>query len=81
MVANLPLVDPARVSAPVLIVRGEHDGIATEEDLLEFFRRLPNADRQLVVIRGAAHSLGLGLEREKVWYAVRAFLETPGDKR
>jgi pimeloyl-ACP methyl ester carboxylesterase len=33
MTANLPVVDPARVQAPVLLVRGEHDGIATEEDL------------------------------------------------
>src|SRR5438552_3440076 len=26
MTANLPVVDPARVKAPVLLVRGEHDG-------------------------------------------------------
>src|SRR6185295_2233566 len=32
MTANLPVVDPAKVQAPVLMVRGEHDGIATEED-------------------------------------------------
>ena len=40
MTANLPVVDPARVQAPVLLVGGEHDGIATEEDLLDFGRRL-----------------------------------------
>jgi pimeloyl-ACP methyl ester carboxylesterase len=50
MTANLPIVDPARVTAPVLIVRGEHDGIATEEDRLEFYRRLPNPDRQFVIL-------------------------------
>ncbi len=33
MTANLPVVDPQRVLAPVMIVRGEHDGIASEEDL------------------------------------------------
>ena len=42
MTANLPVVDPAKVEAPVMIVRGEHDGIASEEDLLDFFRQLPN---------------------------------------
>jgi hypothetical protein len=33
-----------------MIVRGEHDGIASEEDLLDFFRQLPNPDRQFVVL-------------------------------
>ncbi|HEV8308917.1 MAG TPA: alpha/beta hydrolase [Methylomirabilota bacterium] len=77
MSANLPVVDPARVTSPVLLVRGEHDGIATEEDLLEFYRRLPNADRQLVVLPGAAHSLGFDLNRHRLWHLVRAFLEMP----
>lgn len=78
MTANLPVVDPTRVFAPVLMVRGEHDGIATEDDLLAFYRRLPNADRHFVVIAGAAHSLGLSSDRHRVWHVVRAFLETPG---
>ena len=59
MTANLPVVDPLKVKAPVMIVRGEHDGIASEEDLLDFFRRLPNPDRQFVVLAGAAHALRL----------------------
>src|SRR5438105_8373146 len=42
MTANLPVVDPRELQAPVTIVRGEHDGIASEEDLLDFFRPLPN---------------------------------------
>src|SRR3954452_4889860 len=29
MTANLPVVDPARVLAPVMLIRGEHDGIAS----------------------------------------------------
>ncbi len=33
MTANLPVVDPAKVRAPVLLLRGEHDGIATIDDL------------------------------------------------
>ena len=38
MTANLPIVDPIKLGSPVLIVRGEYDGIATEEDLLNFFQ-------------------------------------------
>src|SRR5438874_4820228 len=53
MTANLPVVDPTKVMAPVLLVRGEHDGIASEEDLLDFYRLLPNPDRQFAVMPGA----------------------------
>lgn len=77
MTANLPVVDPAKVVAPVLMVRGEHDGIATEEDLLEFYRRLPNPDRQFVILAGAAHAVALGHTRQQLWHVMRAFLEMP----
>ena len=77
MTANLPQVDPARVLSPVMIVRGQYDGIASEEDLLEFFRRLPNPDRQFVVLAGAAHAIGLGINRAELWHAVQAFLTMP----
>ena len=53
MTANLPVVDPLKVTAPVMIVRGEHDGIASEEDLLDFYRLLPNPDRQFAVMPAA----------------------------
>lgn len=77
MVTKLPLIDPAKVIAPVLIVRGEYDGIATESDCLTFIRLLPNRDRQYVSIPGASHSLGLGYNRARFWFAVNAFLSPP----
>jgi pimeloyl-ACP methyl ester carboxylesterase len=77
MVANLPLVDPARVRAPALLVRGEHDGIASMEDLLDFFGRLPNPDKQFTVLAHAAHSLGFGLNRHQYWHVVQGFLSMP----
>jgi pimeloyl-ACP methyl ester carboxylesterase len=55
MTANLPVVHPEKVKAPVLILRGEYDGIATVDDLFEFYRRLPNGDRQFVILPGTAH--------------------------
>src|SRR4051794_34655074 len=42
MVAKLPLVDPRKVTCPVLMVRGEHDGIAALDDLYDFYKQLPN---------------------------------------
>jgi alpha-beta hydrolase superfamily lysophospholipase len=77
MTASLPVVHPEKVRSPVLLVRGEHDGIATEEDLLGFFRRLPNSDRQFVVLAGAAHSVAMGINRQQFWHVARSFLTMP----
>jgi len=77
MTANLPIVDPAKVQAPVLLVRGEYDGIATVDDLSEFFKLLPNGDRQFVILPGMAHSVVLGVNRQHFWHVMRAFLTTP----
>ncbi|HYE90873.1 MAG TPA: alpha/beta hydrolase, partial [Terriglobales bacterium] len=56
MCANLPLVDPARITAPTIVMRGQYDGIASTEDLLDFFARLPNPDKQFAVMPGIAHA-------------------------
>ena len=77
MTANLPLVDPTKVRAPVLLLRGEFDGIATIDDLIEFYKRLPSGDRQFIILPGAAHSLITNLKRHQTWHAVRAFLSLP----
>jgi alpha-beta hydrolase superfamily lysophospholipase len=77
MTANLPLVDPAKVLSPVLLIRGEYDGIATMDDLTDFFKRLPNGDRQFVVLPGMAHSIVFGLHRQTFWHAMHAFLTMP----
>src|ERR1700730_15958744 len=77
MTANLPVVDPLKVLAPVMIVRGEHDGIASEEDLLDFFRQLPNPERQFVVLPGAAHALVFVHNRDQLWHVVHDLLTMP----
>jgi pimeloyl-ACP methyl ester carboxylesterase len=77
MAVNLPLVDPAKVKSPVLMVRGAHDGNSTNEDLLDFYTQLPNGDRQFVILPHSAHALGYGVNRHLLWYAVRNFLQAP----
>ncbi|PWT97065.1 MAG: alpha/beta hydrolase [Terriglobia bacterium] len=77
MTAHLPIVDPAKVLAPVLLVRGEYDGIATMDDLSDFYKRLPNGDRQFVVLPGTAHSVGFGLNRHLFWHVMHSFLTMP----
>ena len=77
MTANLPLVDPEKVLAPVLLVRGEYDGIATVDDLAEFYNQLPSGDRQFVILPGMAHSVVQGINRQLFWHATRSFLTMP----
>ena len=77
MTTKLPLVDPARVACPVLITRAEHDGIATDEDILAFYAALPNPDKQLVKISGLAHTAPLGVNRGRFFHALQAFLTLP----
>ena len=77
MTANLPVVDPRKVQSPVLLIRGEYDGIATEEDLVSFFQQLPNGDRQMVVLPATAHSVAFARNRHLFWHAMRSFLEMP----
>jgi pimeloyl-ACP methyl ester carboxylesterase len=56
MCANLPVNDPAKLTMPTLVMRGEYDGIASMEDLLAFFANLPNPDKQFTVMPGIAHA-------------------------
>src|SRR5258706_3565618 len=77
MTANLPVVHPDKVLAPVLLVRGEYDGIATVADLEEFYNLLPNGDRQFIILPGTAHSVTLATNRQLFWHVTRAFLTMP----
>ena len=77
MVTKLPVVDPQKIRCPVLITRAEHDGIATDEDVMGFFEKLPNSDKQLVKIGALAHTAPLGINRHRFWHALHAFLTMP----
>jgi alpha-beta hydrolase superfamily lysophospholipase len=77
MAVNLPLVEPAKIRAPVLMTRGEWDGNSTDNDLLEFFRALPNGDRQYVILPNTAHSQVFSKNRRLLWYTMKNFLNAP----
>jgi pimeloyl-ACP methyl ester carboxylesterase len=77
MAANLPLVDPTKVTCPVLMTRGEWDGNSTNADLLDFFAQLPNGDRQYVILPNTSHSEAFGKNRQLLWYAMKNFLSEP----
>ena len=77
MTANLPVVHPEKMLAPVLLVRGEYDGIATVADLEEFYNLLPSGDRQFIILPGTAHSVALATNRQLFWHVTRSFLTMP----
>lgn len=77
MAANLPLVDPTKVLSPVLMTRGEWDGNSTDDDLLDFFRQLPNGDRQYAILPHVAHSAAFSKNRALLFYAIKNFLAEP----
>jgi len=77
MCAHLPVVNPGDIRCPVLIIRGEYDGIATEADLLNFFQALPNKDKQFAILPGQAHVAPLGVNRHRFWHVMESFLTMP----
>ena len=56
MCSKLPLVDPEKLAVPTLVMRGQYDGIAAFDDLVEFFKRLPHPDKQFTVMAGISHA-------------------------
>lgn len=77
MVTILPVADAKKISCPVLILRGQHDGIATDEDIIDFYTQLPNPDKQMIKLAGLAHTAMLGVNRERFLLALQAFLTLP----
>jgi alpha-beta hydrolase superfamily lysophospholipase len=77
MCSKLPLVDPAKITVPAIIMRGEHDGIAAVDDLVEFFRRLPNPDKQFVVMAGISHASFQQKNYLTVYHILHAFYSQP----
>jgi pimeloyl-ACP methyl ester carboxylesterase len=77
MCANLPVVDPERITVPTLLMRGQYDGIAGIEDLLEFFARLPNPDKHFAVMPGIAHASFQQKNYRLVYHVLHAFFSQP----
>ena len=77
MCENLPIVDPERITAATLIMRGQWDGIASMEDLLKFFNLLPNPDKQFKVMPGISHASFQQKNYLMVYQILQSFLEQP----
>jgi pimeloyl-ACP methyl ester carboxylesterase len=77
MCSRLPLVDPARLLVPTIVMRGEYDGIAGFDDLVEFFKRLPNPDKQFAVMAGISHASFQQKNYLGAYHLLHAFFTQP----
>ena len=77
MCANLPVVDPAKITVPTLIMRGQWDGIAGFADLMAFFERLPNPDKHFAVMPGISHASFQQKNSALVYHILWSFFVQP----
>ncbi|MCW5593297.1 MAG: alpha/beta fold hydrolase [Burkholderiales bacterium] len=77
MCSKLPLVDPGRITAPTIVMRGEYDGIAGFDDLVEFWKRLPNADKNFTVMAGISHASFQQKNYRMVYHILHSFFAQP----
>jgi pimeloyl-ACP methyl ester carboxylesterase len=77
MCARLPVVDPEKITVPTLIMRGQWDGIASMEDLLAFFAKLPNPDKHFAVMPGISHASFQQKNYALVYHILASFFTQP----
>ena len=77
MCSKLPIVDPAKITVPTIVMRGQWDGIAGIDDLIEFFKRLPNPDKQFAVMAGISHASFHQKNYLMVYHILHSFFSQP----
>ena len=77
MCAKLPVVTPENIKAATIIMRGQWDGIAGFDDLLAFFKRLPNPDKQFAVMPGISHASFQQKNYMLVYHILLGFFSQP----
>ena len=77
MCSKLPVVDPERIAVPTIVLRGQYDGIAGFDDLIEFFERLPNPDKQFSVLAGISHASFQQKNYRLVYHILHAYFTQP----
>ncbi len=77
MATKLPMIQPETLKVPVQLIRAEIDGNASNAELIEFFGRLPNQDKQMAFVSEVAHVAVLGKQREKVFHLMHGFFTYP----
>ncbi|HVZ50557.1 MAG TPA: alpha/beta fold hydrolase [Pseudolabrys sp.] len=77
MCSKLPVVDPEKIIVPTIVMRGQWDGIASMEDLIKFFEKLPNPDKQFTVMPGISHASFQQKNYMLVYHILASFFGQP----
>jgi pimeloyl-ACP methyl ester carboxylesterase len=77
MCSKLPVVDPLLITMPTLVLRGQYDGIAAFDDLIEFFKRLPSPGKQFSVMAGISHASFQQKNFMMVYHILHAYFTQP----
>jgi pimeloyl-ACP methyl ester carboxylesterase len=77
MSANLPVCDPEKIVVPTMVMRGQYDGIASFRDLANFFEKLPNPDKQFIVMPGIAHTSTRSKNFAVAYHVIEQFFSQP----
>jgi pimeloyl-ACP methyl ester carboxylesterase len=75
--AKLPILDPLLISVPTMIIFGEYDYYAKEEDLLPFFSQLKTRDKRFVLLPHGGHALILEKDHRRFQQDVLSFFDLP----
>jgi pimeloyl-ACP methyl ester carboxylesterase len=75
--ANLPILDPLRITVPTMVIFGEYDYFAKEEDLLPFFSLLKTRDKRFVLLPHGGHALILEKDHRRFQQEVLSFFDRP----
>ena len=77
MTSKLPIVDPEKITAPTIVMRGQWDGIASFEDLMKFFEKLPNPDKTFSVMAGISHASFQQINYQMVYHILHSWFTQP----
>ena len=77
MCSRLPVCDPKQITVPTAVLRGQFDGIAALDDLIEFYKHLPNPDKQFIMLSGISHASFQQKNYLMVYAILHAFFVQP----
>ncbi len=77
MCSKLPLLDPRKLPVPTLVMRGEWDGIASFEDLVDYYKLLPHSNKQFVLMQGISHASFQQKNYLMVYHILHSFFTMP----
>lgn len=77
MCSRLPLLEPKKIPVPTIILRGEYDGIAGLDDLIDFYKLLPNMNKQFSVMAGISHASFQQKNYMMVYQILNSFFTIP----